>query len=101
MLVYTMGPFRSRPFTNALHAAVGVGFLGATFLVRPFLPAADKADRDRAQICQLEGEGGDGGQYEEEYLGGLSKIAWPFLITGGWTVVVSAILSPCMAFHLS
>ncbi len=90
MLVYTMGPIRSRPFTNALHASVGVGFLAATFLVRPFLPDEDKAKEDRAAICNLEGAK-QTSEYEEEYLHGVSKIAWPFLLTGGWTVAVSAI----------
>ena len=33
LLVYTMGPIKSRPFTNALHACVGIGFVAATFLV--------------------------------------------------------------------
>ncbi len=49
MLVYTMGPVVSRPFTNALHASVGVGFLAATFLVQPFLPEDSKASEDRVK----------------------------------------------------
>ncbi len=92
MLVYTMGPVKSRPFTNALHASVGVGFLTATFLVRPFLPDQDKAEQDREVICDLNGAGENGEtEYEKEYLGGIDKIAWPFLLTGGWTLVCSVI----------
>ncbi len=98
MLVYTMGPVVSRPFTNALHASVGVGFLAATFLVQPFLPEDSKASEDRVKrlvpprlgsgesnyvlqeaVCNPEGAGATGGakeEYEAEYLGGIQKIAW-------------------------
>ena len=38
MVVYTMGPVRSRPFTMAVHSVIGIGFLAGTFLVKPFLP---------------------------------------------------------------
>ena len=51
IVVYTMGPHKSRPFTNALHAMVGVGFLFGTFLVRPFLPADATAAKDRDEVC--------------------------------------------------
>ena len=51
LIVYTMGPVRSRPFTNALHACVGVGFLIATFLVRPFLPDDGAAEKERDAVC--------------------------------------------------
>ena len=42
LVVYTMGPIKSRPFTFALHSLVGVGFLAGTFLVKPFLPEEDE-----------------------------------------------------------
>ena len=38
LVVYTMGPIRSRPFTMALHSVIGIGFLAGTFMVKPFLP---------------------------------------------------------------
>ena len=38
MVVYTLGPIKSRPFTMAVHSVIGIGFLAATFLVKPFLP---------------------------------------------------------------
>ena len=37
-VVLCMGPVISRPFTMALHATIGMGFLLATFIVQPFLP---------------------------------------------------------------
>ena len=42
LVVYTMGPIRSRPFTMALHSLIGAGFLAGTFLVKPFLPEQDQ-----------------------------------------------------------
>ena len=38
LLVYMLGSFKARPFIMALHAFIGVGFLVATLLVKPFLP---------------------------------------------------------------
>ena len=103
IVVYTMGPHKSRPFTNALHAMVGVGFLFGTFLVRPFLPADATAAKDRDEVCV--GGGGTGANSnstnadagvddpdaveEDEFLWGVQKIAWPFLITGLWSIVCS------------
>ncbi len=43
-----------------MHAFTGVGFLVATFIVRPFLPEAAAAERTRADVC-----GGGDGQEEE------------------------------------
>ena len=34
LLVYTLGPVKSRPFINALHFFISVGFLFGTFLVQ-------------------------------------------------------------------
>ncbi len=101
--VVTMGPERSRPFTNALHAMVGLGFLGGTFLVRPFLPADAVAAKNRDEVCQtgnvtLTTEEATSGATsdlsvsespEVEYLLGIDKIAWPFVITGIWCVLFS------------
>ena len=38
LVVFTMGPVKSRPFTMAIHAMIGAGFLFGTLLVKPFLP---------------------------------------------------------------
>ena len=45
-----MGPIKSRPFTFALHSLVGIGFLGGTFLVRPFLPNDEKNEDNSDKI---------------------------------------------------
>lgn len=50
LVVYTMGPIKSRPFTFALHSLIGAGFLAATFLVKPFLPE-DGAGQSVDVIC--------------------------------------------------
>ena len=44
LVVFTMGPVRSRPFTMAIHAMIGAGFLLGTFLVKPFLPDTTSED---------------------------------------------------------
>ena len=46
LLVFALGPKRSRPFINALHFFISIGFLMGTFLVQPFLPGGT-----RAAIC--------------------------------------------------
>ncbi len=53
MLVYTMGPDRSRPWIMAMHALVGVGFAVGPFIVgRYFPPAADDADdKSQYRVC--------------------------------------------------
>ena len=50
LLVYMLGAVRARPFIMALHAFIGVGFLIATFLVKPFLPEA------RGTVCHGSGD---------------------------------------------
>ena len=100
IVVYTMGPHKSRPFTNALHAMVGVGFLFGTFLVRPFLPTDATAAKDRDEVCIGTSSNSNSNSTntalvdpeaveEDEYLWGVQKIAWPFLITGLWSIVCS------------
>lgn len=86
LVVYTLGPIKSRPFTFALHSLIGVGFLAATFLVKPFLPEDD--DNDDRSICALNQTTtvGDDSPHNEPLLG-VPKIAWPFIISGCWCMV--------------
>ncbi len=85
MIVYTMGPIKSRPFTNALHAFVGVGFFVGTFLVRPFLPSDASALKNYDEVCGANSTQDQASKeadaYEPEYLGGIQKVAWPYLIS--------------------
>lgn len=89
MLVFTMGPVRSRPFTNALHAFVGVGFFISSFVVKPFLPEDDKAVEDRDVVCNNVDNQTSTTANEVEPLWGLQPIAWPFIISGVFCIVVS------------
>ena len=95
LVVYTMGPIKSRPFTFALHSLIGAGFLAATFLVKPFLPDDDLAGSDGICISnETSAQTGDGSHNEP--LLGLRRIAWPFIIAGSWCMLFScgfAILS--------
>ena len=81
----------------ALHSLIGAGFLAATFLVKPFLPETEEEDRDA--VCNVTRTGNDKsdnvttirfGEKEEDQILGVSKIAWPFLITGAWCIVFSS-----------
>ncbi len=104
MIVYTMGPVTSRPFTNALHAFVGVGFFAGTFLVRPFLPEDAAAKKSFEVVCGVnETSGADGttatneelpendedagNEYVVEYMWGLQKISWPYIFSGAICLV--------------
>ena len=42
LVLYMLGPDRSPPFTQSLHAMVGLGFMMGSLIVRPFLPEENK-----------------------------------------------------------
>ena len=93
LLVFTLGPEKSRPFINALHFFLSIGFLVGTFLVQPFLPATSD------KVCTVQSNNDE----KEEALNmtmvdlandvetdpviplmqGVQSIAWPFIISGG------------------
>ena len=85
LIVYTMGPVRSRPFTMTVHSMISVGFLLGTVLVKPFLPEESGAEEDIDKIC---------GSKENEATAtkipnNVDSISWPFVISGAWCVVFS------------
>jgi hypothetical protein len=98
LLVFTLGPEKSRPFINALHFFISIGFLLGTFLVQPFLPASsDKVCSSQTQVYKDPKEFNiTSSQSESEedtdmvdydpvipILHGVQSIAWPFIISGG------------------
>ena len=104
LIVYLIGPEKSRPFTMAFHACIGeniilerslnlifagVGFLVATFLVRPFLPeGSDKNEEvcgvlNSSAISNITSSTGTDPEIREEISNeDIPQIAWPFIITG-------------------
>jgi len=93
-----------RPFTNALHAAVGVGFYLGTLLIGAFLPPVALSSKNRDIICNerkvenssfaLEdieemGLEEEEESYQSESIGDIQKIAFPFLIAGCFTLMSS------------
>ena len=91
LIVYLLGPEKSRPFTMLFHALIGAGFLAATFLVRPFLPESGVEEAD--EICGRS-------NFTEEKVnvtiepsfvddGPIPTIAWPFIISGSWCIFFS------------
>jgi len=96
LIVYLLGPEKSRPFTMAFHALIGAGFLAATFLVRPFLPESGLEDIEklcgRSNITTVSTEASVTVLERSAYLdnGSIPTIAWPFIISGAWCVIFSA-----------
>lgn len=112
MVVYTLGPIKSRPFTMAVHSVIGIGFLAATFLVKPFLPEEKSQSESTESVCGVEPASitlnassidssppftptvGVSDETKDiiatnETLLGVDKIAWPYIISGVWCAVFS------------
>ena len=51
LVIYTLGPARSPPFTASLHAMVGLGFMLGSLVVRPFLPEQEEGDDNTRGVC--------------------------------------------------
>jgi len=94
LLVFTLGPEKSRPFINALHFFISIGYLIGTFLVQPFLPSGnDKVCTSQIQNYNDENEINNTGKDEVQATNkeesiipisyGVHSIAWPFIISGG------------------
>ena len=94
LLVFTLGPEKSRPFINALHFFISIGFLLGTFLVQPFLPAtSDKVcsgqtkDNDDENVLTFEALNVTNAGLVTDpvipLMQGVQSIAWPFIISGG------------------
>jgi len=92
LMVYIFGPVKSRPFTQSVHAFVGVGFVLGSILVQPFLPESNSGD---ASVCPgtAAGNGTDSRTGALEALpkmAGLPSIYWPFIAIGVWHFVTAA-----------
>ena len=93
-----------RPFTFALHSLIGVGFLAATFLVKPFLPEDEPNNNSQNSICSQNVTETIATSSHNALLGGVPKIAWPFIISGAWCMVFCsgfAILSMYSLYSVS
>eukprot|EP00092_Neocalanus_flemingeri_P019142 GFUD01020736.1.p1 GENE.GFUD01020736.1~~GFUD01020736.1.p1 ORF type:complete len:479 (-),score=106.16 GFUD01020736.1:18-1454(-) len=119
LLVFTLGPEKSRPFINALHFFISIGFLLGTFLVQPFLPASS----DKVCLSQTQNnkeyntinktlEEGQVALHDQDtveadpvipILHGVQSIAWPFIISGVWCILIAAgflVLSRMTSFSM-
>ena len=85
LIVYMLGPKKSRPFTQSLHAFVGVGFIIGSFLVQPFLPQEKDGDTD---VCRGTNETITD-QYTPRMMGGIASINWPFIIIAIWHFITA------------
>jgi len=50
LVLFMLGPDRSPPYTQSLHAFVGMGFVLGSLIVRPFLPEKE----DNSSVCEEE-----------------------------------------------
>ena len=50
LVLYMLGPLRSPPFTQSLHAMVALGFTLGSLIIRPFLP---EEQEDNSQLCNV------------------------------------------------
>ena len=48
LVLYMLGPDRSPPFTQSLHAMVGLGFMMGSLVIRPFLP---EENEETGTVC--------------------------------------------------
>jgi len=93
LMVYIFGPVKSRPFTQSVHAFVGVGFVLGSVLVQPFLPKSNSGD---ASVCPGTSAGNgtestsSDGLEAMPVMAGLPSIYWPFIAIGIWHFVTAA-----------
>ena len=89
LIVYMLGPKESRPFTQSLHAFVGVGFILSSVLVQPFLPQNQEESKT---VCPgMDDQNSTGGlDYDPRMMGNIPSINWPYIIIGIWHFVAAA-----------
>ena len=89
LVVWMLGPERSPPFTQSLHAMVAMGFVLGSLLVRPFLPDREQdrmiCDRLRHDNLSLISESHDGAQTARQdnlqvAAQSVLPLGWPFFI---------------------
>jgi len=92
----------------AVHSVIGVGFLAATFLVKPFLPEEDSSSESAEAVCGFQNSSTASlalnnttdnfnppytpnivtspkpADVTNDLLLGVDKIAWPYIISGVW-----------------
>ena len=93
LMVYIFGPEKSRPFTQMVHAFVGVGFLLTVPICNPFLPNSEGATET---VCPQEPKNDtqDANETDPEtwyppLMAGISSVAWPYVIFGLWHIMTA------------
>jgi len=81
LVLFMLGPDRAQPFTQSLHAFVGMGFVLGSLLVRPFLPDVE----DSSDVCDQDEALGHNNVTKtvvdvDDNHTNIPDLAWPFLI---------------------
>ena len=82
LVLYMLGPARSPPFTQSLHAMVALGFVLGSLIVRPFLPDVQQQD---TAICETAGQSNlsqiSDNQHDHHLTAhSVLPLGWPFFI---------------------
>ena len=89
LVVWMLGPDRSPPFTQSLHAMVAMGFVLGSLIVRPFLPdreqdrmICDRLRHDNLSLISASHDGAQTAQQDNLQLAAQSMLplGWPFFI---------------------
>ena len=89
LVVWMLGPDRSPPFTQSLHAMVAMGFVLGSLIVRPFLPSreqdrmiCDRLSQDNLSLISNSHDGAPTAQQDNLQLAAQSllPLGWPFFI---------------------
>ena len=90
LVVWMLGPERSPPFTQSLHAMVALGFVLGSLIVRPFLPdreedrmICDRLRHDNLSLISPSHDGAQTAQQDNLQLAAAQSVlplGWPFFI---------------------
>ena len=86
LVIYTLGPARSPPFTASLHAMVGLGFMLGSLVVRPFLPEQEEGVDNTQGVCSNMVNASTLNQsqhYGNQSLPDMPDLVYPFNIVSG------------------
>jgi len=95
LVLFMLGPDRSPPFTQSLHAFVALGFVLGSLIVRPFLPAWEEESSvcNELDIPTFHNDSESSAKlHDDKIVSGsshITSISWPFLIIGSFNFLTA------------